>query len=87
MIAACAAAGVGLMTAYPVRFSPAVRAAQQAVASGQLGKLVGLTGVNNGKLPSGRAWFADPDLAGGGALMDHRPSGRYLQPVGERSPS
>jgi predicted dehydrogenase len=71
MIAACAAAKVGLMTAYPVRFSPAVRTAQLAVESGQLGKILTVTGLNNGRLPRERAWFTDPDLAGGGALMDH----------------
>jgi predicted dehydrogenase len=30
-----------------------------------------VTGVNNGKLPSDRAWFTDPVSAGGGALVDH----------------
>jgi predicted dehydrogenase len=71
MVAACAAAGVGLMTAYPVRFSPAVRTAQLAVESGQLGKILAITGLNNGRLPRERGWFVDPELAGGGALMDH----------------
>ena len=33
--------------------------------------MIGITGTNNGKLPQHRAWFTDPALAGGGALVDH----------------
>ncbi|GAA0933170.1 Gfo/Idh/MocA family oxidoreductase [Pseudonocardia zijingensis] len=69
MVAACAAAGVHLMVAYPVRFSRQFRALRAAAAN--LGRVVAVTGTNNGKMPSARAWFADPVLAGGGAVMDH----------------
>jgi predicted dehydrogenase len=41
------------------------------VESGRLGEVLGATGTNNGWLPSGRAWFTDPELAGGGAIADH----------------
>ncbi len=68
---ACERAGVILMVAYPVRFAPAVRDAIAQVRDGRLGRVLGVTGVNNGKLPQDRAWFTDPDLAGGGALVDH----------------
>ncbi len=68
---ACAAAGVLLMVAYPVRFAPEFRDALAQIRSGQLGRVISITGVNNGKLPQDRAWFTDPDLAGGGALVDH----------------
>lgn len=68
---ACERAGVILMVAYPVRFSPAVRDAFAELRSGRLGRILGVTGVNNGKLPQDRAWFTDPRLAGGGALVDH----------------
>lgn len=68
---ACAAAGVTLMVAYPVRFAPAVRDAIAELRSGRLGRILGVTGINNGKLPQDRAWFTDPELAGGGALVDH----------------
>lgn len=68
---ACAAAGVMLMVAYPVRFAPEFRDALSQVRSGSLGRILGVTGINNGKLPSDRAWFTDPELAGGGALVDH----------------
>ncbi|WP_136036146.1 Gfo/Idh/MocA family protein [Microbacterium sp. K35] len=68
---ACETAGVLLMVAYPVRFSPAVRDAIAELRSGRLGRILGVTGINNGKLPQDRAWFTDPELAGGGALVDH----------------
>jgi 1,5-anhydro-D-fructose reductase (1,5-anhydro-D-mannitol-forming) len=71
MLAACDAAGVLLMTAYPVRFSPEFATLRGLVGSGALGTVLGATGTNNGKVPSGRAWFTDPELAGGGALADH----------------
>lgn len=71
MVAACRAAGVVLMTAFPVHFSPAVEALRTAVEAGSLGEIVGLTGTNNGKLPQGRDWFTDVALSGGGCLVDH----------------
>ena len=64
---ACDEAGVMLMVAYPVRFSPVVRDALAELRAGRLGRILSVTGVNNGKLPGDRAWFTDPDLAGGGA--------------------
>lgn len=72
MIDACEKAGVGLMTAYPVRFSPAFTALRRALADGSLGALVSVHGANNGSNPArSHPWFADPELAGGGALADH----------------
>ncbi|WP_105968989.1 Gfo/Idh/MocA family protein [Streptomyces geranii] len=72
MIDACADAGVRLMTAYPVRFSPAFTALRRAFAEGSLGGLISVHGANNGSNPArSHAWFADPELAGGGALADH----------------
>lgn len=71
MVEACREAGVVLMTAFPVHFAPAVEQLRTAVAEGALGRIVGLTGTNNGKLPGGRAWFSDTELSGGGALVDH----------------
>ncbi|WP_345941137.1 Gfo/Idh/MocA family oxidoreductase [Microbacterium sp. Se63.02b] len=68
---ACERAGVILMVAYPVRFAPGVRDAVAEVRSGRLGRILGVTGINNGTLPQDRAWFTDPELAGGGALVDH----------------
>jgi predicted dehydrogenase len=72
MVDACSAAGVSLMVAYPVRFSPAFAGLVAAHTSGGLGEVKAVSGANNGQLPAGsRAWFVDPELAGGGALMDH----------------
>ena len=68
---ACDRAGVILMVAYPVRFAPSVRDAIAELRKGRLGRILGVTGINNGKLPQDRAWFTDPALAGGGALVDH----------------
>ncbi len=64
-------AGVTLMVAFPVRFSPAFERVRAEYRSGALGELIAIRGNNNGKLPAERAWFADPELSGGGALVDH----------------
>ncbi|GAA1783606.1 Gfo/Idh/MocA family oxidoreductase [Leucobacter iarius] len=71
MLAATERAGVALMTAYPVRFAPAFADLVRRVRDGALGTILAVRGTNNGKLPSDRAWFTDPELAGGGALVDH----------------
>jgi 1,5-anhydro-D-fructose reductase (1,5-anhydro-D-mannitol-forming) len=72
MVAAADRAGVTLMTAYPVRFASSFADAVARVRSGQLGTVIGVKGTNNGKVPVGdRAWFTDPALSGGGALIDH----------------
>lgn len=72
IVAACAAAGVRLMTAFPMRFSPIIRALEGSLRAGTLGQIVCLEGVNTGQMPDiHRAWFVDPVLAGGGAVMDH----------------
>ena len=71
MVEACREAGVVLMTAFPVHFAPEVTALRAAISDGSLGEVVGLTGTNNGKLPAGRDWFTDVELAGGGAMVDH----------------
>lgn len=72
MIDACESAGVSLMTAYPVRFHPAFTNLQLTVASGALGRLLTIHGVNNSSNPAlQESWFADRALSGGGAIMDH----------------
>ena len=72
IVEACAAANVRLMTAFPMRFSPPVRELASTIAAGGLGRVRAVAAVNQGQLPSRhRAWFADPELAGGGAVMDH----------------
>lgn len=71
MLQAVERGGVTLMTAYPVRFALSFSDLLARVRSGQLGTLLSVTGTNNSKVPGGRAWFTDPTLAGGGALLDH----------------
>ncbi|MEV0122634.1 Gfo/Idh/MocA family oxidoreductase [Streptomyces sp. NPDC050703] len=72
MVSACRAAGVRLAVAFPVRFSPAYAAVPAAVASGEAGRALAVSGANNGSMPNrARRWFAEPGLSGGGALMDH----------------
>ena len=68
----CAEQGVSLMTALPVRLSPAVRHVRDLVADGELGPIRALSGTNQSVMPMReRSWFADATLAGGGAIMDH----------------
>ena len=72
MTEGCAAAGVQLMIAHPVRFAPAFAGLADTIGSGALGQIVSIAGTNNGRIPRGdRAWFIDPTAAGGGALTDH----------------
>lgn len=72
MIEACDRAGVRLMTAFPMRFSPPVQQVKALLDAGSLGQIYGINGTNQGECPSHhRAWFTDPGLAGGGAIMDH----------------
>jgi predicted dehydrogenase len=72
IVAACEAAGVPLMTAFPVRFHPAVAQLRALVSGGGLGAVRAFAGTNQSVMPlRERAWFADPVLAGGGAMMDH----------------
>lgn len=68
----CRIHDIQLMVSFPMRFSEPIRAARELITSGGLGTIVGLEGVNQGKIPGDRrAWFIEPDLVGGGALTDH----------------
>jgi predicted dehydrogenase len=69
MVAACKKAGVGLGTAFPVRYCPPVVEAYNRIRSGEMGKVYAASCTNNGSYPGG--WFSDPALSGGGAVMDH----------------
>jgi UDP-N-acetylglucosamine 3-dehydrogenase len=69
MIDACKRARVLLQVAFPVRFSPPVRRARELVRKGSIGTVLGASTTNRGRLV--RSWFADPELSGGGAVMDH----------------
>lgn len=71
-IDACAAAGVNLMTAFPMRFSAPVVQIKRMIDGGGLGMIYAANTTNQGECPKHhRAWFVDKVLAGGGAIMDH----------------
>jgi len=69
MIQASVDTGRQLRTAFPVRYLPAVGQAGEIVHSGGLGRILAVNGTNHGRIPGG--WFLDPEMAGGGAVMDH----------------
>lgn len=69
MIAACRAAGVQLMTAFPCRYSPVMQRLKAYVDSGAGGAVLAFRGTNRGRNPGG--WFIDRSLSGGGAMIDH----------------
>jgi predicted dehydrogenase len=70
MLAAAAQHDRLLLVLHPWRHHPAVIAVRNAIAAGDLGRVVRTHGygVHADWGPSG--WFTDPDLAGGGALVD-----------------
>ena len=69
MVAACKKAKVGLGTAFPCRYATTLREVRDRIRKGELGRLRAAACTNNGSYPGG--WFADPELSGGGAVMDH----------------
>ncbi|MCU0514227.1 MAG: Gfo/Idh/MocA family oxidoreductase [Anaerolineae bacterium] len=72
MVAACQQAGVTLMTAFPMRFSTPLLEIKKLLDAGHLGQVYACNSTNQGECPAHlRAWFVDPELAGGGALTDH----------------
>src|SRR5699024_5929582 len=69
MVRAAEDAGQLLMTAYPVRFSPAFGQLLARVRAGQLGRILSVQATNNGKMPlAERSWFTDPERSGGGEI-------------------
>jgi predicted dehydrogenase len=69
MVDTCRKAGVGLGTAFPCRFAPPLMAAREQLQNGDFGDIHAVTCTNHGKFPGG--WFANAELSGGGAVMDH----------------
>ncbi len=69
MIAACERAQVKLMIAYPVRYNTPVLRVKEMVERGAVGEVLAIRGTNHGRLPGG--WFVEPELSGGGAVLDH----------------
>lgn len=71
MVECCERAGVLLMTAFPVRFTHEFDQLRELVGAGVLGRVLSVSGTNNGRVPLDRAWFTDLELAGGGSVADH----------------
>jgi len=73
MVAACDAAGVTLMVAYRVQFSPVVRWVRHLLREGHLGRPVHVRGAMSQDVfetTGPDQWRLDPDLSGGAALAD-----------------
>ena len=69
IIKAASDAGVKLMTAFPVRFSPPIERLRELVQAGKLGQVLGASTSNHGTMPG--SWFVDKAKSGGGAVIDH----------------
>ncbi|MCS6825867.1 MAG: Gfo/Idh/MocA family oxidoreductase [Caldilinea sp.] len=69
MIDRCAAAGARLQIAFPVRFAPSIQELKRRLDADELGQVFAVNCTNHGSMPGG--WFIDPELAGGGAVIDH----------------
>jgi UDP-N-acetylglucosamine 3-dehydrogenase len=69
MVDCCKKAGVGLGTAFPCRYAPALISACRQIQAGEYGEILAASCTNHGSFPGG--WFADNERAGGGATMDH----------------
>jgi predicted dehydrogenase len=62
-------ADIAVGVAMPLRFAESARRARRTLEAGDLGSLRAISGTNRGHIPGG--WFVDPELGGGGAVMDH----------------
>lgn len=69
MIDVCRDHQTWLQIAFPVRFSPPVQQLKAMLDRQELGRVYSVKCTNHGSMPGG--WFQDPDLAGGGAVIDH----------------
>jgi len=70
MLRAVKRAGVKLQTAYVMRYHTVTRFIKELLERGEIGKIVAMTGTNQIKWFL-YGWFFEPDLSGGGAVMDH----------------
>jgi len=69
IISAAKKYGIKLQVAFVMRYHDASLHIKELIDKGDLGKILSIMSTNHGKYPGG--WFGDPDLAGGGAIMDH----------------
>ena len=69
MLAICEAHEVPLGICFPVRFAESLRQTKRLIEQDSLGQVVAVKATNHGTMPGD--WFADSQLSGGGAVMDH----------------
>ena len=69
MIDAVKRYGIKFQTAFVMRYHAATVELKNIIERGEIGKIVAINSTNHGKYPD--LWFGDPELAGGGAIMDH----------------
>ena len=69
MLGVCGKHGVRLMTTFPNRYIHSFLDAKEAIASGRIGDLLAVKATNKGTMPGG--WFIEPELSGGGCVIDH----------------
>jgi UDP-N-acetylglucosamine 3-dehydrogenase len=69
MIDCCNDNDVIFQIAFPVRFSTPVKRAKQLIQENAIGRILAVKGTNRGTNPG--SWFVDPELSGGGAVLDH----------------
>ena len=69
MLSAARRAGVKFQTAFVMRYHEATAHVKRLIDAGEIGRVLVITTTNHGKYPGG--WFGDPELAGGGSVMDH----------------
>lgn len=69
LLDAVAKADVTLMTAFPCRFAAPYVALRDKIRNGEIGKVQAICATNRGRCPFG--WFVQPELSGGGAMIDH----------------
>ena len=73
MVRACEEAGVVLMTAYRLQTEPAIRRSRELIVDGCIGEPVQAYGEFSVRILDAAgpdSWRLDPDVAGGGALID-----------------
>lgn len=69
MIEVCEKQSVDLGVCYPVRYLSSIISLKNKIQEGVIGEIKHITASNHGSFPGG--WFANPELSGGGAIMDH----------------
>jgi UDP-N-acetylglucosamine 3-dehydrogenase len=69
IIDASETSGSQFRVAFPLRYLPSIVRTKEILRERSLGRILAVNGTNHGQAPGG--WFLDPELAGGGAVMDH----------------